>query len=270
MDLEVDLRRAFEAGELVLEYQPIVELDSGRIRELEALVRWKHPTRGLMPPAAFLPLAERTGLIRPIGRLVLGTACQQLRVWLMARPKADLVLAVNVSVLELHDRSLADRVRAVLEANDLPPSALRLEISERSIGAIVPEVAGVLDRLHAMGVRLAIDDFGTGRSTPARLLQLPVDVLKIDRSLVAEIGWQRSREADVRSAMDVARALRLTPYAEGIETNAQRERLRNLGCRIGQGFLYAHSMPAERVTRLVLGRQVRPRPTFRSFKPTVA
>jgi Amt family ammonium transporter len=268
MELESDLRQAFEAGQLVLEYQPIVDLDSGRIRELEALVRWAHPKRGVIPPGAFLPLAERTGLIRPIGRLVLGTACQQMRQWLMARPRSDLVLAVNLSSLELHDRSLVDRVRAVLESNDLPPHALRLEISERSIPSIIPEVAAMLERLAATGVRLAIDDFGTGRASSAALLQLPIDALKIDGSLVAELGRQRSHESEVREALDLARSLRITAYAEGVETNGQRDRLRALGCRIGQGFLFARPMPAQTVTRLVMGRQVRPRPTYRSFRPT--
>jgi len=273
MELESELRRAFEAGELVLEYQPIVELESGRIRELEALVRWAHPKYGLIQPASFLPLAVRTGLIRPIGRLVLGTACQQLREWLMAGPKADLVLAVNLSSVELQDRSLVDRVRSVLDANDLPPSGLKIEVSERATRSIDPDVATSLDRLHALGVHLAIDDFGTGYSTSADLLRLPVDALKIDRSLIADLGRRRSGEATVRAAIDLARTLRLTAFAEGIETRVQRDRLRELGCTIGQGFYYARPMPAAAVTSLLsAGRALRgrtptrPRAAVRAFE----
>jgi len=267
MELETDLRRAFEAGELALEYQPIVELESGRILELEALVRWAHPKRGLIPPASFLPLAERTGLIRPIGRLVLGTGCQQLREWLMAAPKVDLVLAVNMSSPELQDRSLVDRVRAVLAANDLPPSGLKIEISERTTRSIDPAVATNLERLHALGVHLAIDDFGTGHSTSAEVLRLPVDALKIDRSLIADLGRRSSGADFVRSALELARTLRLTAFAEGIETKAQRDRLRELGCTLGQGFYYARPMPAAAVTSLLAGRRiVRARAAFRAFR----
>jgi Amt family ammonium transporter len=267
MELESDLRRAFEAGELVLEYQPIVELESGRIRELEALVRWAHPKRGLIPPASFLPLAERTGLIRPIGRLVLGTACQQLREWLLSAPKADIVLAVNLSPLELQDPGLVDRVRSVLAANDLPPSGLKLEFTERATRSIDPAVATNLERLHALGVHLAIDDFGTGESTSAEILRLPVDALKIDRSLIARLGPRQPGERLVREAIELARALRLTAFAEGIETKAQRDRLRALGCTVGQGFYYARPMPAEAVTLLLGGRRVvRARAAFRAFR----
>ena len=267
MELESDLRRAFEAGELVLEYQPIVELETGRIRELEALVRWAHPKRGLIPPASFLPLAERTGLIRPIGRLVLGTACQQLREWLMAAPRADLVLAVNLSPLELQDRSLVDRVRAVLAENDLPPSGLKIEISERTTRSIDPAVATNLERLHGLGVHLAIDDFGTGHMTSAEVLRLPVDALKIDRSLIVDLGRRSSGADFVRSALELARTLRLTAFAEGIETKAQRDRLRELGCTLGQGFYYARPMPAAAVASLLgAGRALRGRAVIRSLK----
>lgn len=266
MELEADLRRAFEAGELVLEYQPIVELESGRIRELEALVRWAHPKRGLIPPASFLPLAERTGLIRPIGRLVLATACQQLRDWMMARPRSDLVLAVNLSPLELRDPGLVDRVRSVLAANDLPPSGLKLEFTEQATLSIDPAVATTLERLNALGVHLALDDFGTGQSTSADLLRLPVEALKIDRSLIADLRRQGAGEANVRAALDLARLLRLTAYAEGIETKTQRDRLREFGCTLGQGFFYARPMPAAAVTSLLAARRaVRGRAAFRAF-----
>ena len=272
MELETELRRGFEAGELVLEYQPIVELESGRIRELEALVRWAHPTRGLIPPRGFLPLAERTGLIGPLGRLVLGTACQQLREWLQLRRSTDFVLAVNLSRLELVDRGLVERVRSVLQSNDLPPSCLKLEISERTIPSLDPVISATLERVHELGVRLAIDDFGTGRSTSADLLRLPIDAIKIDGTLIATLGRKRSAEwpfgeATIRDALDLARSLRLTAYAEGVETRLQRNRLRALGCRLGQGFLFARPMPADLVTRLLVGRRLQPATAFRSLRP---
>ena len=272
MEQEIELRRAFEAGQLVLEYQPIVELESGRIRELEALVRWAHPSRGLIPPRSFLPLAERTALIGPLGRLVLGTACQQLREWLQLRHSTEFVLAVNLSRLELADRGLLERVRTVLQSNDLPPSCLKLEISERTIPALDPVITATLERVHELGVRLAIDDFGTGRATAADLLRLPIEAIKIDGTLIATLGRKRSAEwpfgeAGIRDAVNLARSLRLTAYAEGVETKLQRTRLRALGCQLGQGFLFARSMSAESITRLVVGGRLQPAATFRSLKP---
>ena len=272
MEPEIELRQAFEFGQLVLEYQPIVELETGRIRELEALVRWAHPSRGLIPPRGFLSLAERSGLIGPLGRLVLGTACQQLREWLQLGRASDFVLAVNLSRLELVDRGLLERVRSVLESNDLPPSSLKLEISERTIPSLDPVITATLERVHELGVRIAIDDFGTGRSTSADLLRLPIEAIKIDGTLIATLGHKRSAESPfgeegVRDAIELARSLRLAAYAEGVETKVQRARLRALGCRLGQGFLFARSLPAAAVTQLLIGRRLRPAAVFRSLKP---
>jgi len=210
--------------------------------QLKQVRRWYHPQRGLISPAEFIPLAEETGLIVPLGRWVLDEACRQLRAW-HADPRCDpgLILNVNVSARQLQQRDLAASVRQILEAHQLPPQSLTLEITESCL--MQESDAGQLRQLAALGVNLAIDDFGTGYSSLAYLSRLPIDTLKIDRSFVARLGQEPESTAVVQTIIALAHALGLTVTAEGIETSAQAAHLQALGCTRGQGFLYAHPAP---------------------------
>jgi predicted signal transduction protein with EAL and GGDEF domain len=243
LDNETELRHAIDSGALRVYYQPIVDLATGRVRELEALVRWHHPERGLISPAEFIPLAEETGLIVPLGRWVLNEACRQLRSWQLSGQFDDaLILNVNVSARQLQQRDLAASVRQILEAHDLDPRRLTLEITESCL--MQESDAGQLRQLAALGVKLAIDDFGTGYSSLSYLSRLPIDTLKIDRSFVARLGQEPESTAVVQTIIALAHALGLSVTAEGIETSAQAAHLQTLGCTRGQGFLYARPAPA--------------------------
>jgi diguanylate cyclase (GGDEF)-like protein len=243
LDNETELRHAIDSGALRVYYQPIVDLATGRVRELEALVRWHHPERGLISPAEFIPLAEETGLIVPLGRWVLDEACRQLRGWQLSGWFDDaLILNVNVSARQLQQRDLAASVRQILEAHDLDPRRLTLEITESCL--MQESDAGQLRQLAALGVHLAIDDFGTGYSSLSYLSRLPIDTLKIDRSFVARLGQEPESTAVVQTIIALAHALGLSVTAEGIETSAQAAHLQTLGCTRGQGFLYARPAPA--------------------------
>jgi predicted signal transduction protein with EAL and GGDEF domain len=243
LDNETELRHAIETGALRIAYQPIVCLATGRVRELEALVRWHHPQRGLISPAEFIPLAEETGLIVPLGRWVLDEACRQLRAWQDSGQFDDaLILNVNVSARQLQQRDLVDSVRQILEAHHLDPRSLTLEITESCL--MQDSDANQLRQLAALGVKLAIDDFGTGYSSLSYLSRLPIDTLKIDRSFVARLGQEPESTAVVQTIIALAHALGLSVTAEGIETSAQAAHLQTLGCTRGQGFLYARPVPA--------------------------
>jgi diguanylate cyclase (GGDEF)-like protein/PAS domain S-box-containing protein len=241
--LEVDLRGAVERQELVLHYQPRVDATTGRPTGFEALVRWHHPSRGLIAPGLFIPIAEETGLIEPIGQWVLETACADLRKWLDAGGDA-LRLSVNLSPLQLARESLAERIATVLAAARIPAKLLELEITE-SAAMRSPEVAERhLARLKALGVTLCIDDFGTGHSSLSRLKFLNVDCLKIDRSLVTDCAVDPYDAALCRATIALGRALGLEVVAEGVETQEQWQFLAQEHCNSIQGFLVARPMPA--------------------------
>src|SRR6476646_1193247 len=187
--MKCELARAVEHGEGTVHYQPTVELANGRLAGVEALVRWQHPERGLVPPLDFIPLAEQTGLIVPIGRFVLGEACRQMQAWHQSYPAAPpMTVSVNLSARELDEPGLVESVRSVLTETGLDPAFLVLEITESLLLVDLPATVGILADLRALGVRLAIDDFGTGYSSLAYLENLPVDILKIDKSFVDRIG----------------------------------------------------------------------------------
>ena len=252
-EMQSDLRQALHADQLVLHYQPLVDLASGRIDSFEALIRWNHPTRGLVAPDNFIPIAEESGLIIPIGRWVLHEACSQLVQWRAGRPADDpLSIGVNVSSQQLHDPNFVADVQQTLFATRLRADYLVLELTESTL---LSDTTLVQERLHALkdlGVRLAIDDFGTGYSSLAYLRTFPVDYLKIDRSFVNEV----SRKPDqgivmVRSIIGLGHNLSLTVIAEGIEEPAQLEQLRDAGCNIGQGFLFARPVPPDQVPDLL-------------------
>jgi diguanylate cyclase (GGDEF)-like protein/PAS domain S-box-containing protein len=249
LTLEADLRRALERDELRLYYQPIVDLHTGQVRGVEALLRWQHPERGLVPPDQFVPLAEETGLIVPIGRWVLQEACRQAREWRDGGPA--LVMSVNISSRQFQHPGLVDDVAQALRAADLPASDLRLEITESVAMEAGVATVETLQALKGLGVTLAIDDFGTGYSSLAYLKRFPVDTLKIDRSFVDGLGQDPQDTAIVRSVITIAKTLNLAVTGEGIENLEQFEELRALACDEGQGFYFARPTPGPELTRLI-------------------
>jgi diguanylate cyclase (GGDEF)-like protein/PAS domain S-box-containing protein len=256
LDLEADLRRAIERGELAVHYQPQLELLTGRIAGWEALVRWRHPERGLIPPPTFLSIAEERGLITQIGNLVLEEACRQAKEWQEERhPTADtsLNMSVNISARQLQrpDELVREVVR-ILEQTGLAPDTLVLEITESLIMEDAEYNVDVLGRLKDLGVQVAVDDFGTGYSNLAYLKRFPMDMLKVDKSFVNGLGEKPEDTAIVEAVISLARALGLRTVAEGIETSGQLERLRDLGCELGQGYYFSRALPAYEASDLLL------------------
>jgi diguanylate cyclase (GGDEF)-like protein len=243
LQLEAALRRALERGELAVHYQPEAEAGSGLIFGAEALLRWQHPSRGAVSPAEFIPLAEETGLIVPIGEWVLRAVCAQAQAW-VAEGRA-LAVAVNLSGLQLQDPGFITRVEEVLESTRIDPRHLIFEITESVWMEHAGDTLSTLRRLKNLGIRLAIDDFGTGYSSLAYIKRLPVDILKIDRSFIRDIATDPADGAIVRGIMALAHALDLEVVAEGVETEEQRQALVAMGCDYLQGYLLARPMPAE-------------------------
>jgi diguanylate cyclase (GGDEF)-like protein/PAS domain S-box-containing protein len=236
------LRRALAAGELVVYYQPKADARSARILGVEALVRWQHPEHGLLGPGEFIPLAETTGLIRPLTSYVLQVALRQCRTWLDAG--RDLSVAVNLSTRCLLDLTLPDQITQLLEDTAVTPDRLVLEITESAIMTDPTRALEILNRLHTLGVRLAIDDFGTGYSSMAYLKSLPVDELKVDRSFVKHLRDNQNDAVIVRSTVDLGHNLGLRVVAEGVEDQATWQELATLGCDTVQGYYLAKPMPA--------------------------
>jgi EAL domain-containing protein (putative c-di-GMP-specific phosphodiesterase class I)/CheY-like chemotaxis protein len=247
LELATELRRAVDGHEFVLHYQPVVDLASRGTVGVEALVRWRHPERGLVSPAAFIPLAEATGLIVPLGRWVLAEACRAVAAWNARRAPgaAPLNVAVNVSSRQLQDPGLLEDVAAALRASTLPAGRLVLEVTESVLLDNLEAALGRLEALRALGVRVSLDDFGTGYSSLAYLQRLPVDVLKIDRAFTSQVAAGGRSAAFARAVLTFAGALGMRTVAEGVETEAQHGELRTLGCDLGQGFLYARPLEPE-------------------------
>jgi diguanylate cyclase (GGDEF)-like protein/PAS domain S-box-containing protein len=250
LELVADLRRACVEEEFVLHYQPIVELESRRVVGVEALVRWQHPTRGLLQPADFVALAEETGQIVEIGRWVLQEACRQAASW-RAQFGCDLSVSVNVSPRQIRQSGLVDDVRAALAASGLAPDALTVEITESALVRRREEMTTILESVTGTGVRLALDDFGTGYSSLSLLRDLPVRTVKIDRSFVHTIDAGPAQRAFVQAIVDLAEALQLTVVAEGIERPIQAAALLRIGCVLGQGFHFARPLPVDALERLL-------------------
>ncbi len=245
LSLENDLRRALETGDLVLHYQPIVDVAGGAIAGVEALARWPHAARGSVPPASFIAIAEETGLIAPLGRWALATACAQARRWHDAGHRG-LRLAVNLSAGQLRDGSgFSDRVAGVLRETGLDPACLELEITENLLVQQVESNFEALREIAALGARLVVDDFGMGYSSLSYLKRLPIHGLKIDRAFIRDIVVDPDDAAIVRAVVSLARSLQLAVTAEGVETPAQLEVLRGLGCERWQGYLLSEPLPAE-------------------------
>ncbi|MHB8681611.1 MAG: EAL domain-containing protein [Acidimicrobiales bacterium] len=240
LELEHDLRAAVENGELRLEYQPLASLSNGRVLGFEALVRWEHPSRGLLMPGWFVGLAEESELIVHLGEWVLEAACAQMARWRALHPEAcDSFLAVNVSPRQLDGSDIVPTLRRVLEKTGLPPGALILELTESGLVADDMRMYGLLNELREFGVRLAIDDFGTGYSSLSYLKRLPVSYLKVDRSFVMGLGADGEDERIVAAITELGHGLGLRVIAEGVENRQQRHAARNLGCDLYQGYLLA-------------------------------
>jgi predicted signal transduction protein with EAL and GGDEF domain len=250
LELENGLRRALQEDEFVLHYQPKVDIVSGEVVALEALIRWKHPIRGLVGPAAFIPIAEETGLIGAIGEWVLETACAQARAW----QDAGLVpvrIAVNLSAKQFRQTHLVEFVQAVLHASGLQPRYLVLELTETTLMSQPDESVRILQTLRRMGVSIALDDFGTGYSSLAYLKRLPLDIIKIDRSFITDLGRTREDAAIVQAVISLAHSLHLTVIAEGVETREQLERLTALGCDHFQGYYFSPPVDAAGARRFM-------------------
>jgi diguanylate cyclase (GGDEF)-like protein/PAS domain S-box-containing protein len=248
LEVEEELRQAIAREEFEVHYQPIVSLAGEQVRAFEALARWRHPVRGLVPPSEFIPLAEQTALIVPIGALVLERALTQVAEWRSAG--AEVGISVNVSAREVLDAGYPEMVRDALTRHRVPASALTLEVTE-SLTVQGEDATAVIEALHKLGVRIALDDFGTGYSSLAYVRQLPVDILKIDRLFVDGLGRDREDTAIVQAAIAFGQALGLDVVGEGIETPEQASRLRELGCREGQGFHYSPPVSAPEAARIL-------------------
>lgn len=248
LDLQNDFKRGLERGEFTVYYQPKVGLQSGRTESLEALVRWIHPEKGRIGPDLFIPFAEETGLIEPLGKIILDTACHDAAAW----QKHDVIIAVNLSPLQFRNPRLVDEVREALESSGLNPKYLELEITESAVLGDINTTIEVLKQLKALGVRLAIDDFGTGYSNLSHLKHFDVDVLKIDQSFVrgGNPGSEDlSDEPIVEAVIAMAKAFGLHVVAEGVETPMHAEQLKDLGCDLGQGYFFSRPVEKEEITQ---------------------
>jgi diguanylate cyclase (GGDEF)-like protein len=251
MELETALRQAVERGRLQLHYQPVIALGTGRICGFEALVRWLHPTRGLIMPSEFVPLAEETGLIHPLGAWVLREACCQGAAWNHAFPGQDLHMAVNISSRQFAQQDLVGQVRACLADTGLPARNLKLEITESVLMENDASSREILDEVVALGVGLHMDDFGTGYSSLSYLHRFPFEVIKIDRSFVAGMREGPRREQLIGSILGLARALDIQTTAEGVETDDQLSWLRERRCQFAQGYLFSRPVEAAMARRLI-------------------
>jgi EAL domain-containing protein (putative c-di-GMP-specific phosphodiesterase class I) len=246
LGLVAELQKAIADDELVVFYQPIVDMGSGRMIGAEALVRWLNPRRGLIMPNDFIPIAESSGLVVPVGRWVLAEACRATKEWKDAGiVDDDFYISVNLSARHLQDQTVVRDVNAALDASGLPASSLVLEVTETGLIEDLNPAGSTLAKLKVLGLRVAVDDFGTGYSSLAYLSSFPIDIIKIDKSFVDQLIVSVEGERMVRAVIDLARTLGLTAIAEGIEGEEQAVVLRRLGCPLAQGYLFARPMPAE-------------------------
>jgi diguanylate cyclase (GGDEF)-like protein len=258
--IEAKLRAALEGGQLGLHYQPVIDIETRRVVALEALLRWRHPREGFISPARFIPVAEESGLIVPIGQLVLERSVADLAAW-RATGLAPVPVALNVSAGQLRRGDLKRAIQAALDAHDVGPALLQIELTE---GAMFEQLEGrqgesnedVINDLRALGIRVAIDDFGTGYSSLAYLKRWRVDYLKVDRSFVRDLVTDPSDLAIVGAILAMARHMHIDVIAEGVEGWPQLEMLRRLGCRLAQGFLFAEPVPAADCARFLQGRPI--------------
>jgi EAL domain-containing protein (putative c-di-GMP-specific phosphodiesterase class I) len=250
--LKLELERAVDRHEFTLHYQPIVDLESSRIVALEALVRWTHTTDGMVPPDVFIPLAEETGLIVPLGRWVLRTACMQLRQWQDRHPScAEMSVTVNVSGKQLLQPAFVEEASQALRDSGIDPRHLVLEITESVMMEHTESTLARLGELRALGVRLAVDDFGTGYSSLSSLQYLPVDIFKLAKPFVDDLANGNARDDFVDAIVKLGASMQLGMVAEGIELQVQRQKLLRLGCGMGQGYFFGRPMDAARVEAIL-------------------
>jgi diguanylate cyclase (GGDEF)-like protein/PAS domain S-box-containing protein len=249
---ENELRKALRRGELNVYYQPIVALDTRAIVGVEALIRWAHPQRGIVLPSDFIPVAEESGLILPIGKWVLNEACRQAAHWQRTRPDAPPIeVSVNVSPLQFNRADLPSLVEDIVNSTGVHRGSLKLEITESVLMDDTGDTSETMNTLRAQGVRLVLDDFGTGYSALGYLARFPIDALKIDRSFIAGINRKTDQYGIVQAVIEMAKALGLDVVAEGVETETQADLLHDLGCKYAQGFYFARPAPAEHISRLL-------------------
>jgi EAL domain-containing protein (putative c-di-GMP-specific phosphodiesterase class I) len=260
LELEADLKRALDRDELVVHFQPIVELRYGRIVGLEALVRWAHPTRGLVAPGVFVPIAEETGMIQTIGSWVLAEACRHVARWQAEFPQeVPLMLSVNLSGRQLMGPELATEVGTALTQSKLVPGSLVLELTETVLMQDSDATIKQLMSLKRLGVKIAVDDFGTGYSSLRYLQRFPIDILKIAKPFVDGLVARVDDATMARAITDLSKTLGLGTIAEGIETEDQHVKLRALGCALGQGFLFSKAVPHEAIPGMLLADAQRER-----------
>jgi diguanylate cyclase len=251
VQIESDLRLALRTSQLYVVYQPQVSLNSGRVVGLEALVRWRHPTCGIIPPDDFIPVAEECGLIVDLGRRVLRESCRQLAEWALLAPGRSLAMSVNVSPRELEEPGFIDELAQILADTGIDPSTLCLEITERAVIGDTADTVRVLDEVRQMGVYVAIDDFGTRHSSLTRLRELPAEVLKIDRGFIDGLSTEPGDTAIVSSILSLAYAMGKHSIAEGVEKREQAVALLRMGCEVAQGYLFSRPVAAEEVLPLL-------------------
>ena len=252
LQLETDLRRAVELGEFRLHYQPLVSLRTGRITGLEALVRWEHPTRGLVHPGDFIPIAEETGLIVPMGRWVLEMACMQMKEWHQTLPRVEpLSIGVNLSVKQFSQPDVVEQIAAALAMSGVDPHSLRIEITESAIIDKGKTSGAILQQIRDLGVQIYLDDFGTGYSSLSYLHGLPIDAIKIDRAFISNMDTDEKNLRLVRTILTLAEIVGVRAEAEGISTAEQLRELRSLNCEQGQGYLFSAPIPKEAVEELL-------------------
>ncbi|HEX7956917.1 MAG TPA: EAL domain-containing protein, partial [Pyrinomonadaceae bacterium] len=256
LQIETDLRRALTRGEFFLNYQPIVDLETGKISSFEALVRWRHPERGLVMPGDFVSVAEETGLIVPLGLFVLNEACRQMRSWQkLGLADERVTISVNLSSRQFSQADLIEQISSALRDSGLRASNLKIEITESMVAENIDTAIDMLTQLRALGVGISIDDFGTGYSSLSYLHRFPIDTLKIDRSFVTQMTDNAENAEIVRTIVTLARSLDMDVIAEGVETREQLRQLGSLGCDYGQGYLFSRPVGAGQAVELLAGDQ---------------
>jgi diguanylate cyclase (GGDEF)-like protein len=251
LELESELRTAINNGELRLHYQPIIDMKTGQVVQVEALVRWQHPIKGLLAPGKFIAFAEASGLIVPLGLWVLENACCEAGKWRIERPDTPpMVLCVNLSTLQFNQDNLVSEILRILQVSGLPPNLLKLEITE----SLMMDSTGAIDKLNeirSLGVKIAIDDFGTGYSSMSYLGRFPIDSLKIDQSFISNLNKTSDAMAIVEAMIMLGKALGMRVTCEGIETEFQHKQLKELGCDFGQGYHYSRPVPLSDLCRVI-------------------
>jgi EAL domain-containing protein (putative c-di-GMP-specific phosphodiesterase class I) len=252
LQLETEIRLGIDRCEFEIYYQPIIDLQTNALSGFEALVRWQHPTRGLIQPDEFIPAAEETGLILPLGRWILSESCRQMREWQDRYLQASsLVVNVNLSCKQFLQSDLAEKVSDTLNETGLAPHSLRLEITESYLIENSENAVTIMDRLRKLGVELSLDDFGTGYSSLSYLHRLPINSLKIDRSFISRMSESGENSEIVRTIIKLAQNLKMQVIAEGIETSEQLAQLNNLNCGYGQGFYFSMPLEAEMAAEFI-------------------